>query len=330
MTPCLVALRNWKADLEVDVVVERIAAPILEAHPLITKLYVLERSLYSRYEVIGKLRARRYDIAFNLHGGTTATFLAFLSGAKHTVCYRANQYSFLLDHRAPSPERIWGKNEIHCVEQQVGLLKWVGLDLERPPAGLLKPWSEAVVKVRQLLDARKIGRYVLVHPAAAFESKRWPAEHFAELLEHIYDNYGLIGVAAIAPSEVGIGRRLVTLAKTPVELFTDLSLAELLALIDEAVLVIGNDSGPAHMAAILGKPLLMVFGSSNVRVWRPWSVAPYRVVSAELPCSPCPGKICREYVSPQCILHPSLLWKAIKAVDELFAEVRIDRKSCEC
>ncbi len=318
MTPCLSALRAWSRALEIDVLVESLSAPILQGHPLVSRLYTLPRSLSARLQIVGKLRARRYDAAFNLHGGTTGTFLTLLSGARHTVTYNANQYSFLLKHRAPAPDEIWDKRSIHCVEQQLGLLKWAGLPVSEPPASFLVPAPEAVSRVEAMLKEHGIEEYVVVHPAAAFESKRWSADRFAALLEYLYRSYGLWGVVSVAPNERAIGERVMSLVRTPTLLCADLGLIDLVALIDRAKLFVGNDSGPAHIAAALGRPLVAIFGSSNPLVWRPWSRAPYRMLRAELPCSPCPGHFCPEFERPECIRRV-LLDEAIRAVDELLS-----------
>lgn len=316
MTPCLTALRAWSSTLEIDVLVEPLSAPVLQGHPLVNRLYILPRSFKARMRIVSELRSRRYDLAFNLHGGTTGTFLTLLSGAEHTVTYSANQYSFLLKHRAPNPDQIWAKEDIHCVEQQLGLLKWAGLPVSTPPASFLKTSSEATASIKAMLKRHNVAQYVVVHPAAAFESKQWATERFAGLIEHLYQNYGLCAVVAVAPNERAIAEHVVGLVRTPSLLCADLSLVELMALIDAARLFVGNDSGPAHIAAALGKPLLVIFGSSNPRVWHPWSQAPYRLLRAELPCSPCPGHFCPEFGRPECI-RQVLLEDALRAVDEL-------------
>ena len=72
-----------------------------------------------------------------------------------------------------------------------------------------------------------------------------------------------------------------------------LPLDAVLAVLGRALLFVGNDSGPAHMAAAVGTPTVTVFGSQNPRVWRPWGAASaHRALSAGLPCSPCPGFRC--------------------------------------
>jgi ADP-heptose:LPS heptosyltransferase len=77
-------------------------------------------------------------------------------------------------------------------------------------------------------------------------------------------------------------------------------LDDLLALIEGCHLFIGNDSGPTHAAAALGRPLVVVWGSSSFEVWHPWETE-YEVVRLQLPCMPCPGHNCAVYGAPRCI-----------------------------
>src|SRR5262245_26881066 len=122
MTPCLEALKAWRSNLEIVVVSEPLAAPLLEDHPLIDKLMIVDSTLKSRVSLIMQLRRARFDVAYNLHGGSTGTILARLSGATHSIGYRGLPLSPLLNARAPSPDVILGRSRVHSVEQQLALL----------------------------------------------------------------------------------------------------------------------------------------------------------------------------------------------------------------
>ena len=87
----------------------------------------------------------------------------------------------------------------------------------------------------------------------------------------------------------------------PLAGFHDLSLPELTALAARAALFVGNDSGVAHVAAAAGAPQVVVFGSSNVAHWRPWTLRAAEVVREEMACAPCPGYACAEFGEAQCI-----------------------------
>ncbi|PYT04907.1 MAG: hypothetical protein DMF60_13795, partial [Acidobacteria bacterium] len=103
MTPCLQALNDWQPSVEISVVTEPPAAPVLEGHSLVDQLFVTGNGLSSRLSLAARLRSQAFDIAFNLHGGSTAMLLTAMSGAKHTFGFRGQRGSWLLAERAPGP-----------------------------------------------------------------------------------------------------------------------------------------------------------------------------------------------------------------------------------
>ncbi|MBI4854593.1 MAG: putative lipopolysaccharide heptosyltransferase III [Acidobacteria bacterium] len=328
MTPCLTALKEWRSDLEIDVLVESLSEPILQSHPKISQLFVLPTAkrqitkLKSRLEIIMALRARRYDIAFNLHGGSTAMFLTCLAGAKISVGYKTGRYSKLLSLTAPSPQKIWQKNQIHCVEQQLGLLKFSGVPINNVPELSLEANSIAKeILTKKLTKAGINKEFIVIHPSAAFASKQWETTRFIEVIEYLYTSYNLPSVIAVAPYEASIAKEIKEKARVPVTIFTDLDLSELMALISKAKIFLGNDSGPAHIAAAFKKPVVVIFGSSNSQVWHPWSKEPYRLLRANLPCIPCPGYTCSEFPQPECIKQISVK-EVISALDEMLQTIK--------
>jgi heptosyltransferase-2/heptosyltransferase-3 len=109
----------------------------------------------------------------------------------------------------------------------------------------------------------------------------------------------IVGITAEKESKVA--RALQEKSSRPVTTFTNLTLPELSALIARASLFVGNDSGVAHIAAAVGVPTVVIFGSSNVDHWRPWSRVPSEVVREELDCQPCHGYFCEKFSQPECI-----------------------------
>jgi heptosyltransferase-2/heptosyltransferase-3 len=101
--------------------------------------------------------------------------------------------------------------------------------------------------------------------------------------------------------------------------FDDLSLPEVTALASRARLFIGNDSGIAHIAAATGTPSVVIFGSSNVTHWRPWTVGQTEVVREELACQPCHGYFCAEFDQPQCILRVPVE-RVMGAIDRILSQ----------
>lgn len=304
-TPALYALRRFLPDARIDVLLEDWVAPVLDGFNDVDNILTIERgaTAISRARLARELRATRYDVAFNLHGGTTATLLTRATGARHRVGFADYQYARLHNHTAPSPIELWGRTNLHSVEQQLSLLGWTGVPVsDRPPTRLMVT-SDAAASIETRLRAAGLNQatpIALVHPAAAFETKRWDVRNFARVTEYLHAR-SLNCVAVAAPSEAGIVNDLVRESVAPVTALTELSLQEVTALAARSRLFVGNDSGIAHIAAAVGAPSVVIFGSSNITHWRPWANAPAEVVREELACQPCPGYTCAEFDQPECI-----------------------------
>jgi lipopolysaccharide heptosyltransferase II len=286
MSASLRALKSWRPDIEVAVLIEPLAAPVLEDHPLVDKLIIAEKSPSSRARLIAELRRERFDIAFNIHGGTTATLIAALAGARHTAGYRGHRHSWALSLRAPSPDRILGRARIHSVEQQLALLHWTGIPwpADRPQLTLCaSPLAEA--RMHEKLKAIGVSAraaFACISPAAALESKRWASGGFAAVADHLDAHWNLQSVIIAGPGQEQVAREVAAAAKARATVLTGLSLKELIALIGLARVFVGNDSGPMHIAAALKRPLVAIFGSSNIDVWHPWTDSPYRVIQGRM------------------------------------------------
>lgn len=278
MTPCLSALKSWRPDVRLAVGCEPLSAPVLEGHPFLDELIVVPRA--SRARFLMQLRRRSYDLAVNMHGGTTATLLAAFSGAKLTAGYRGYGLSWLLDLRAPDPDVILGRSEIHSVEQQLALLHWLGVPWPGPRPKLVLAVDElAREKIKAELARRGIlGDFAVIAPAAAFDAKRWPSDRFAAVIDYLRQNWGLPAAIMAGPGQEDIADRTATMARTRPSVFVGMSLKEAIALISLSSLFIGNDSGPMHIAAALGRPIVAIFGPSDATIWRPWTDSPHRVV----------------------------------------------------
>lgn len=303
-TPAAFALKRLLPGIQVDMLVEDWVAPLLDHHPHVDNVLALERGgLMARAVVARELRAEKYDVVYNLHGGTTATFLTRATGARHRVGFRTYQYAQLHNHLAPSPLLLWGQQKAHSVEQQLALLGWTGVPVTDRPRTHLGVSPEVAEAINQRLAAvgltdRKIA---LIHPAAAFATKQWATENFARVAEYAAER-GFAPVAVASPHEQAVLENLVAESSVHIETF-ELSLPEVTALAARSQVFIGNDSGIAHIAAAVGTRCVVVFGSSNIAHWRPWNSAPAEVVFEQMPCQPCHGYFCEKFAEPECILR---------------------------
>src|ERR1043165_9264122 len=278
-TPSLFALKRFLPHAQIDILVEDWVAPLLANHPHVNNVIELKRGgVTKRMNLAREIRAARYDVVYNLHGGTTATFLARATGARYRVGFKTYQYANLHTVLAPSPLLLWGQQKTHSVEQQLALLGWTGVPVSDRPRTRLGIAPEAAGSVIQHLAAAGVAdrKIALLHPAAAFATKRWGPKNFARVAEYLAER-GYAPVAIAAPHEAGIIDELVTEASVPI-LSLYLSLPEVSALASRSQLFVGNDSGIAHIAAAVGTPSVVIFGSSNIAHWRPWPRARKSVV----------------------------------------------------
>jgi lipopolysaccharide heptosyltransferase II len=316
-TPSLFALRRFLPNAEIDILVEDWVAPVLEGHPHADNVVVLERGgMISRARLARQIRSTGYDVVYNLHGGTTATFLTRATGARHRVGLKTYQYAQLHNHQAPSPLLLWGQQKTHSVEQQLALLGWTGVPVtDRPRTQLaVTPEADAVVN-QQLAEAGLEDRKIaLIHPAAAFATKQWATENFARVAESLAER-GFAPVAIAGPNEHAILESLID--QTSVRIVSlDLSLPEVVALAARSQIFVGNDSGIAHIANAVETPSVVIFGSSNVAHWRPWNKAAAEVVLEQMACQPCHGYFCEKFPQPECILSVPVE-RVVAAIDKV-------------
>jgi lipopolysaccharide heptosyltransferase II len=129
-------------------------------------------------------------------------------------------------------------------------------------------------------------RFAVLMPGTNWATKRWPVEHFAACVEPLRERYGLETIIAGSPADSPLAEKIPGL-----NLCGKTTLRQLVALLERASLVIANDSGPMHVAAALGRPLVTPFGPTN-----PVRTGPYQrmdsVIRLDLACSPCYARQC--------------------------------------
>jgi len=302
-TPSLFALKRFLPHASVDILLEDWVAPVLDGFPHVDNVITLAgNSTSARARVARGLRARHYDVVYNLHGGTTATLLTRATGAKHRIGYETYQYARLHNFLSPSSASLWIKNKTHSVEQQLALLGWTGVPVSDLPATQLAVTERAAATIAGRLRVAGLmeTEFAVIHPAASFATKQWAPDKFGRVAQEL-TGQGLGVVVITASNEKQIVAELKRNSVTPVVAFTDLSLPEITALLAQARLFVGNDSGIAHIAAAVETPAVVIFGSSNIAHWRPWAKVAAEVVYEEMECQPCHGYFCEKFDEPECI-----------------------------
>jgi lipopolysaccharide heptosyltransferase II len=308
VTPSLIALRRFLPEAQIDILLEDWVAPVLEGFDAVDNVLTFSpKSKKSRVEMALKLRRNKYDVVFNLHGGTTSTFFVRSTGAKHRFGFSHYRYRSLYNHLLSSSKDFWHTDKIHSAEQHLALFGFAGIPVEDKPKSRLVVTETARTSIENKLGFENSAirhpqsAFALLHPVAAFATKQWATENFARVAEFLHEK-GFSVIAITTKKEREVLENLKQSSSVPITTFDDLSLPEITALASKAKLFVGNDSGIAHIAAAVQTPSVVIFGSSNIIHWRPWTNAPNEIVYEKLPCQPCPGHFCAEFGEPKCIL----------------------------
>ncbi len=301
LTPAIAALHSWRPDLRISVLVEPAWRAVLEGNPAISEILIARGFATTALD----LRRRKFPVVFNQHGGPTSAFLTAASGATARVCWKGKQFGFLYNVLAPDAVEFYGTLQVHTVEQRMTQFYWTGLPRGPIPRAEVFPQADALGKIAEILSGKGIASrepYAVIQPGGRYFTKRWTVEHFAELARWLAESRGIRPVVILGPGEREIASAIdERFGGAGAIVLDSLDLRLLIALIAGARIFVGNDAGPAHLAAAAGTPAAIIFGSSSSVHWRPWKVE-HRVVQNDFPCNPCKGDRCYAFDEPRCIL----------------------------
>ncbi len=321
--PSLAALRRCYPQAHISWVVEEAAADLLADHPMLDRVLVSRRKRWvrdlregrGRAAVLGEireflraLRDRPYDLVIDFHGLFKSAVLVFLSGGKRRLGYDSLQEGsgLVLNERIPED---MGK---HAVERYLDLPRHLGCETGEPefPIALQEPHFERVAALLASFAVDTSRGFVAVSPVAYWETKLWDEAKFAAVCDRIVRELG-IPVVFTGESPEGPIERIRELMEAPsASTAGRTSLRELAALYRRASVVLTTDSGPMHLAAAVGTPVVALFGPTSPERTGPYGEG-HAVIRRGMDCSPCFRKACETRECMQAI-----------GVDEVFEAVR--------
>lgn len=239
-------------------------APRSPLKPLVDVVYEVDtRALRSASwawkqarNTLRRIRALKYEVALDLQGSMKSGLLASLSGAREVV-------GFARTREGPAAmfyDRALGTSAKHVVEQNLELAGAVAENIAPAPTELPQdPGADSWCE----LELRKRGRfdYALLSPGVGWGAKRWPAERYGEVAKKLAAD-GLTSFVNTGPGEEKLARE-VEAASGGTAFSVPCTLGLLIALARRAKLFIGGDSGPMHLAAALGIPVVAIFGPTD-------------------------------------------------------------------
>lgn len=310
-TPAFSALRDHFPGAALTYLTEPAASDVVSGNPDLAEAMVVPRSRgvsgFLADISLGRALARRhFDIAIDFHGGPRAALLTWLSRAPTRIGYDIPGRGWMYTQQVDRPRTLRAR---HSVENQWDLLSALGVpfpDRTRYPV-VMPVQADTQAAVRARLAAHGVppgSRLVVLHVSAGNPFRRWPVPSFAEvaaaLAAHARD---VFVVVTSGPSEVEAAGRVVEQARASLDTstaarvgqFGDFSLAELRALLEDAALYIGGDSGPMHVAATSRVPMVSLYGPTLPARSEPWRdrALPMAAVEVQgLACRPCDQRVC--------------------------------------
>jgi heptosyltransferase III len=276
-TPAIAALHAWRPDLRINVLVEPRFAQVLEGNPAIAGL-IFSRGLG---ETALDLLRRKFPIVFNQHGGPRSAMLTGASGSPLRVGWAGYQYSFLYNVAVPDAQEFYGTPAVHTVEHRISQFYFTGLPRGPIPHAEVFPQPDAIASVASKLAEKGIAPsapYAVLQPGARLPEMRWPVAKFAEIARWLREKHGIASVVNLGARDNEIAAEVCSeMTSGAVVLDSQLDIRELIALIAASSICVGNDSGPAHLAAALRRPSVVIFSVTDPVQWRPWQ-ADHRIV----------------------------------------------------
>lgn len=296
--PVAASLKKAFPFLKLHWVVEDRCAPLLENHPLLDSVIVYPRkeiqSLITRrkwgqaLKLVKNLRRSlkdlNIDLSLDLQGLAKSGLMALMTWAPHRIgCSGLKEMSYLISRRIPE-----GKG-LHVVDSNLKAADFLGAKTEVPEfiMGIKeeeKAWAKEFLKDGGLSDE---SRLIGLQFGAVPPQKCWPLDKYRAFLEQVSE---LPQVRIILFGDKTDQERLIPhLSKIPPKVINTmgkLSLRQLMSLIEQCQLFIGGDTGPLHLAAGLGLPVIALFGGTDPGWSRPYGSS-HTVLYKKFPCSPC-------------------------------------------
>jgi heptosyltransferase II len=328
-TPTLHAIRELYPDSHISYLLRRYVKPIYAGMPWTDKLITYRTGKTRQsgkarlFELAARLRRQRFDLAILLPNSFKSALLCKMAGIKRIVGYERDGRGFLLDDKL-LPVKDRGKFiPTPIVKYYLGLAQYLGsthrdLRLQLYVTDLERRDAEEVLE-RCGLD-RAIERpgangsppMIVLNPGAQYgAAKCWPSEYFATLGDRLIEQLGATVLISAAPKErpivEAINRRMKHAAVDLARAGT--SLGALKEIIRRCDLMITNDTGPRHIAAAFGVPVVTLFGPTHPE-WTEIHFEQERKLAVKVFCGPCQKKICP--LDHRCMtrLTPGMVYEA--------------------
>jgi lipopolysaccharide heptosyltransferase II len=281
--------------------VKRQWAGLVERIDGVDRVWPVESTLTGWLSQVSLLRAEHFDLVVDLQGLFRSAAIGWLSGSPLLVGFANGREGspWFYSRRVPVPQV-----EMHAVDRYLLVAKAVGaVEVGTPEFRFCIPQSD-YDEVDHLLSRSGVTpgtSWVAMNVSARWPTKRWPAVSFAEVADLLRQEGSGAVVMIGGPDERADVATVSGMMKTPaVDLAGATTVGLLPALLSKASLLITNDSGPMHIAAAVGTPVVALFGPTSAARTGPYGVG-HHVLTGNVPCRPCFSRTCHNTLPLECL-----------------------------
>jgi lipopolysaccharide heptosyltransferase III len=287
-TVVLKSLRSAFPDARIDFLTERASREVVEGNPALNSILVFDGRKESGVGLILKVRRRKYDLVIDLFGNPRSALVTLGSGAGYRVGYRfgwrKHCYNLITEPRG---------NQLHNTDFNFDALRRI----EIPVLDALPHFpvtTEACVFANDFFRrANLVGKTVAaLNPGGGWSTKRWRIHQFASLGDRIAASYNAEILIIWGPGEEEMAAGIRNLMKSKALLIPPTNLKQLAAILQQCKFMVTNDSGPMHIAAAVGTPVVAIFGPTNPELQGPVGVPSEIIQNLKLLCLGCNYTVC--------------------------------------
>lgn len=324
MTPALAALRKGFPNSHITLLISPWVSDLFDGNPDVDEIIIYdergkERTLKGKIRFILSLRNRNFDIGIIMQPRSyRAALFVYLSGIPERIGYSHSLRNLLLTRRIEPPTA-----PLHDIDMFLNIVLSLGVAPGRkepylPSNPKADDWAGRFLEERGV----KSGELLIgINPGAFKQSKRWSESRYAQLSDILIREFRAKIIIFEGPGEYEIVGRVLSLMREKA-ITARTGIKELAAICRRCKLFVGNDTGPMHVAAASGTPVIALFGPADVQRSRPWG-SDHLVIKKDLPCSPCSRRVCKELTCMKSISVKDVLQAVQVQLD------RIDRSDME-
>lgn len=272
--PAVAALGEHSPDTEIDWIIESRYAELLRDNPFVHRVIPLDTLGWRKrwnspgtwreaLRSLNGIRCLRPDVAIDFQGLIKSALVSRMSRAPRRIGFAGKWLREPLAARLYT-ERAGAEGRKHVVEENFALVERLGVPaVSRDNWQFSLPHSRDAETVDERLSALGVREFIVVNPGGGWSSKRWPPEQYAELICDLDCRHEYDVLMTGSPAEESLIGSILHQAQSRRVFYFPSTLMEFIALVRRARLFVGGDTGPMHIAAAAGTPIVAIYGPTN-------------------------------------------------------------------